>query len=234
MHPFHSWQKTMVFFLLLVLASGCSSPSRRQETPLSKTQEKPDVIIRLIRDPVRSRPQHQMVLLPNAEGQTGQMIVRTAGGSQTIDRAYLATEITSPDAAPSPPAEMPLETVQRIFGAALSALPDGSAHIILYFKGVSSELTPESSALIPNIVSVILQRQSSDISVVGHADRTGSESFNLKLSRERAESVRRLLTDAGIPAEHLDILFYGEKVPLIPTAKGVPEPRNRRVEVIVR
>jgi outer membrane protein OmpA-like peptidoglycan-associated protein len=233
MHPIHPWRKSTVVFLFLLLALGCSH-SPPQETPLSNTKDKPEVIIRLIMDPVRSRPQHQMVLLPNAEGQTGQMIVRTSGGTQTIDRAYLATEITSPDAAPSPPAEMSPETVQRIFGAALSALPDGSVHIILYFKGVSSELNPESAAMIPSIVSVIEQRRSSDISVVGHADRTGSEPLNLKLSQERAESVRRLLTGAGIPDEHLDIHFYGDKVPLIPAAEGVPEPRNRRVEVIVR
>lgn len=233
MPAIHPWQKAFVSFLLLILTLGCGVSQQRQ-TPHSKSKETPEVFIRLIRDPVRSRPQHKMVLLPNDEGQTGQMIVRTSGGSQTIDRAYLATEITSPDAAPSPPAEMSPETVQQIFGAALSALPDASIHITLYFKGVSSELNPESAALIQNIVSVIQQRRSSDISVVGHADLTGSESLNLKLSRERAEAVRRLLTDAGIPDEYLYVQYYGEKVPLIPTSNGVPEPRNRRAEVIVR
>jgi outer membrane protein OmpA-like peptidoglycan-associated protein len=232
MHPMPPFLKTLVVFLFLIQASGCSH-SPRQETSPAKTQEKPDVIIRLIRDPVR-RPQHQMVLLPDAEGRTGQMTVRTSAGSQTLDRPYLATEIAAQDAAPSPPAEMPLETVQRIFGAALSALPDGAVHVLLYFKGVSSELIPDSIALIPDIVSLIQQRQSSDISVVGHADRIGSESVNLKLSRERAESVRRLLTGAGIPDEHLDVHFYGDKVPLVPTLKGVPEPHNRRVEVVIR
>jgi len=233
MPTIHPWQKAMVVFLLLIQASGCGL-SQRKETSLSKAKDTPEVIIRLIRDPIRSRPQHKMVLLPNAEGQTGLMTVRTPGGSQTIDRAYLATEITSPDAAPSPPAEMSLETVQRVFGAALSALPDSAVHIILYFNEASSVLIPESTAVIPKIVSVIKQRQSSDISVVGHTDRVGSESFNLNLSRERAESVRRLLTDAGIPDEHLNVHFYGEKVPLIPTSDSVAEPRNRRVEVVIR
>ena len=233
MPTIHPWQKAMAVFLLLIQASGCGL-SQRKEASLSKAKDTPEVIIRLIRDPIRSRPQHKMVLLPNAEGQTGLMTVRTPGGSQTIDRAYLATEITSPDAAPSPPAEMSLETVQRVFGAALSALPDSAVHIILYFNEASSVLIPESTAVIPKIVSVIKQRQSSDISVVGHADRVGPESFNLNLSRERAESVRRLLTDAGIPDEHLNVHFYGEKVPLIPTLDGVAEPRNRRVEVVIR
>ncbi|MBI5592223.1 MAG: OmpA family protein [Deltaproteobacteria bacterium] len=234
MRPNHPWQKTMIAFLLLVLASGCASHSPRPETPPSKTGETPEVIIRLIRDPVRTRPQHQMVLLPNAEGRTGRLIVRTSGGTQTMDRPYLATEITSPDAAPSPPAEMSPETVQRIFGAALSALPDSAVHILLYFQGTSSVLIPESTEMIPKIISVIEQRRSSDIGIAGHADRTGSESVNLKLSRERAESVRRLLTDAGIPSEHLDVHFFGDKLPLIPTPNRVSEPRNRRVEVIIR
>ncbi len=233
MPTIHPWPKAMVVFLLLIQASGCSL-SPRKEMSLSKARDTPEVIIRLIRDPVRSRPQHKMVLLPNAEGQTGLMTVRTSGGSQTIDRAYLATEITSPDAAPSPPTEMSLETVQRVFGAALSALPDSAEHIIIYFNEASSVLIPESIAMIPKIVSVIKQRQSSDISVVGHADRVGSESFNLNLSRERAEYVRQLLTDAGVPDEHMNVHFYGEKVPLIPTLDGVAEPRNRRVEAVIR
>lgn len=229
----HPWQKAFAAFFLLMLVSGCGV-SKQPQTPHSKNQNTSEVIIRLIRDPIRTRPQHKMVLLPNPEGRTGQMIVRTSGGSQTIERPYLATEITSADVAPSPPSEMSPETVQQIFGAALSALPDASIHIILYFKGVSSELNPESAALIPNIVSVIQQRQSSDISVVGHTDLTGSETFNLKLSQDRAETVRRLLTGAGVPDESLYIQYYGDKVPMIPTSKGVSEPRNRRVEVVVR
>jgi outer membrane protein OmpA-like peptidoglycan-associated protein len=42
------------------------------------------------------------------------------------------------------------------------------------------------------------------------------------------------MTDAGIPDEHLNVNFYGEKVPLIPTSDGVAEPRNRCVEVVMR
>jgi len=227
--------RIVLFIWLIVFTTGCGGPHRQTESSFpSSSQEKADVIIRLIREPAPARPQHQMVLLPNADGETGQMIIKTAAGSQTIDRAYLSTRIDSPEAAPNPPSEMSLEEIQRIFGAALSAMPDSAIHILLYFNQSSSELIPESGALIPQIVTLIAKRKATDISVWGHTDRVGSTDSNLKLSQARANTVSRLLMTQGVPAENLDIQFFGETLPHVPTAYGVSEPRNRRVEVVVR
>ncbi|MGD9972064.1 MAG: OmpA family protein [Desulfatirhabdiaceae bacterium] len=225
--------RVVIVSCLFLFAIGCSSHGV-VAPELPSASEKADVVIRLIRGGPPARPQHQMVLLPNEEGETGQMIIKTAAGSQTIDRAYLSTRIDSPDAAPKPPVEMPLEEIQRIFGAALSAMPDSAVHILLYFQLASSELLPESAALIPKIVMLITQRKSTDISLWGHTDRLGTPEFNLKLSQNRANTVSKLLTDTGVPAGYLDVQFFGEKLPRVPTSDGIGEPRNRRVEVVVR
>ena len=56
----------------------------------------------------------------------------------------------------------------------------------------------------------------------------------MNLSLERANEVRRMLVDQGVSAEYLNIEYYGESKPLVQTEDNVSEPKNRRVEVVVR
>lgn len=69
------------------------------------------------------------------------------------------------------------------------------------------------------------------IRVGGHTDATGDEAFNLKLSEQRAEAVRKSLIDLGVPAEAIQAAGYGESKPIdgYEPTHGV----NRRVEVVV-
>jgi len=75
---------------------------------------------------------------------------------------------------------------------------------------------------------------STDISVVGHTVVTGSDAYNSALSLKRAEIVRDALVGAGVPGEVIEIAYHGANNPLVPTPRGVPELRNRRVEVTIR
>ena len=70
--------------------------------------------------------------------------------------------------------------------------------------------------------------------MTGHTDRVGSVADNDRLSLQRAEAVRAMLIQRGIKASFLRAVGRGEREPLIPTADEQAEPRNRRVEVIVR
>lgn len=69
--------------------------------------------------------------------------------------------------------------------------------------------------------------------VVGHADRAGSSSYNLGLSEDRAEAIESLMTARGIPAGSITTRAEGEESPRVPTADGVRELQNRRVEILV-
>ena len=69
---------------------------------------------------------------------------------------------------------------------------------------------------------------------MGHTDRVGTEDYNIRLSSRRAYYVRDRLILNGIKSSALVVSFYGEAVPLVYTEDDIPEPRNRRVEVIVR
>jgi outer membrane protein OmpA-like peptidoglycan-associated protein len=71
------------------------------------------------------------------------------------------------------------------------------------------------------------------IQVNGYTDLSGTASYNQKLSVRRAESVEAELVKDGVPQGEIAIQGFGESNPLVPTAKGVREPQNRRVEIIL-
>ena len=73
-----------------------------------------------------------------------------------------------------------------------------------------------------------------DFSVTGHADRAGSEAYNLALSLRRANAVRDALVARGILSQNISVAGRGEAEPAVPTPDGVREPANRRVEIIIQ
>jgi len=117
---------------------------------------------------------------------------------------------------------------------ALSAQPPLPVHYILYFDSGSTKLIAESHKLIPEVIRTIRERNSNDVSVVGHSDTTGTRELNLDLSLKRAQAVSQLIIAAGIDPSSLEITSHGKDNPLIPTGDNVDEPRNRRVEITVR
>ena len=84
------------------------------------------------------------------------------------------------------------------------------------------------------LVGQVAKRQAVEVQVTGHTDRVGSDANNDRLSLQRAEAVRTLLIQRGINSNFLRAVGRGEREPLIPTPDEQAEPRNRRVEVIVR
>jgi OmpA-OmpF porin, OOP family len=72
------------------------------------------------------------------------------------------------------------------------------------------------------------------IEVSGHADRTGSASYNQRLSVRRGEAVAAELVRRGVARNIITIQGFGFDRPLVPTAMGVREPQNRRVEIVLR
>ena len=174
------------------------------------------------------------MLLPDADGKVGRVIVTNRAGSRTLDRAGDATRILDAETAPTEPATMAAAEIEATFGAALSAQPTPPRHFTLYFEQGSTELTPASRAEFPAIVAAIHEYASVDTSVVGHSDTAGDARTNLALSLRRALAVGALLVAGGIDPGALDITSHGEANPLVATGDNVSEPRNRRVEVTVR
>jgi len=78
-------------------------------------------------------------------------------------------------------------------------------------------------------------RSVGDIRVLigGHADRSGTPDHNYQLSLKRAQNVRDKLIRLGVPARRISIRAHGETLPLVETPDGMPEMKNRRVEISI-
>jgi len=174
-----------------------------------------------------------VVLLPDPDGTTGQVIVSNPVGSVTMNSPNQATSTASARTAPKSPVVMEEEAIQSIFSGALEIQPKPPLHFLLYFREETT-LTSASSGLIPEILQAIQERDSTDISVVGHTDTTGNKEYNMDLSRRRAAAVQSLLLENGVQPDHVKTTSHGEENPLVKTGDNVSEPKNRRVEVVVR
>ncbi len=175
-----------------------------------------------------------VVLLPDPDGKTGRVLVSNKGGERLLTEANQATAISSPTVSPSSPFPMTDEDIRARYGEALAALPPPPVHFTLYFKSNSTDLTEDSKKLLDDILSTTLSRKSTDVSVVGHTDRLGAREHNFKLGLERAALIKQILVSHGVAADFIDVTSHGEDNPLVKTDDNVSEPRNRRVEVVVR
>jgi outer membrane protein OmpA-like peptidoglycan-associated protein len=176
----------------------------------------------------------RVVLLEDADGSVGRIEVKSAAGSQSLQTARQETQVKDPEASPTPPRTLAPEEITRQYGEALAALPQPPETFRLYFEADTTVLTTKSTADLQSILSAIQRRKSVDVRISGHTDRVGSEAYNLRLSLERAEAIRDHLVEAGVDLATIRLYSHGFSLPLVPTADQVPEPRNRRVEVIVR
>ncbi|MCP4578109.1 MAG: OmpA family protein [Deltaproteobacteria bacterium] len=124
--------------------------------------------------------------------------------------------------------------VRRIFKDALGAQPTPPVHFLLYFETGTTELTRKSMDQLPRVLKSIEDRRSVDLTVSGHTDRAGSKGYNRKLSLDRAKKVAEFLVFRGVDPKIIEITSHGEGNPLIKTPDGMAEPKNRRVEIVVR
>lgn len=102
---------------------------------------------------------------------------------------------------------------------------------IVFFDWDKSDITPEASGILNNAVTAYQNCGTAAIMLAGHADKSGSAQYNVGLSERRNTSVRNYLTGRGIPAARITSQAFGETMPRVPTADGVRELQNRRVEI---
>ena len=103
--------------------------------------------------------------------------------------------------------------------------------MLLSFDFDSAVIPATGLLKISEIVEMYEQGAPVTIVVSGHTDRAGPEPYNERLSRKRAESVRKKLIEAGVPVQLITATSHGERRPLLATENGVREPLNRRVEI---
>ncbi len=137
----------------------------------------------------------------------------------------------APAAAPMAPAPMMAAPAPRPAMAAPVA-PAVPQTYIVFFDFDKSNLTPEAQKVLERAAQDVRVGKGARIQVVGHADRSGSNSYNQRLSERRATVVKGELVRLGVNNGQIATRGAGENEPRVPTADGVREAQNRRAEII--
>lgn len=82
------------------------------------------------------------------------------------------------------------------------------------FEFDKSELLPSGREKLDTFISKLSDMKSESITVIGHTDRLGSESYNQHLSEQRAQAVKSYIVSMGVPAETIHAFGKGETQPV--------------------
>jgi len=132
-------------------------------------------------------------------------------------------------------------SLQMRFGAPTAAPPPppmpapvAAPSYMVFFDWDRADLSAQALSTIQQAAGAFKTKGSARITATGHADKSGPENYNMALSLRRANAVKDALVRDGVPAASIAVVGRGESQPLVPTADGVREPQNRRVEIVVQ
>ena len=118
--------------------------------------------------------------------------------------------------------QIPLEPTQHIMEEVFE----------IHFDFDKATIKPEYQDIIRRLADATQANKNIKVSVVGHTDTVGSQSYNYALGGRRAEAVQKLLIKYGIPASQIVAVSAGEQDLAVPTPDGVANAQNRRVRVV--
>jgi len=140
-----------------------------------------------------------------------------------FNRSMMATELAMA------PAPMPAPVAQK----APPAVAPGARPYLVFFDWDKSEIKPEGYIVLDQVAQRI-RTTGYSVYLVGHADSSGPNDYNMALSERRAEVVKEYLLAKGIPSNVISTKWVGENDPLITTFDDVREAQNRWVAIDVQ
>jgi outer membrane protein OmpA-like peptidoglycan-associated protein len=128
------------------------------------------------------------------------------------------------------------EIEQDLEGATVERIGEGIK--ITFDSGIlfdvdSASVQPLGKANLTKLAEILNKYEDTDILIEGHTDATGSEEYNLTLSRNRAQSVANDLQAVGVQAPRFTIMGYGELQPIAENETAEGRQANRRVELAI-
>ncbi len=100
----------------------------------------------------------------------------------------------------------------------------------IYFESDKSIIKEEFEEYLMNIVKILFSHSDIRIKVIGNTDSDGSDGYNEKLSKKRAEAIMEFLLNNGVKKERIEFEFRGEKKPVKSNKTGEGKKKNRRVD----
>jgi iron complex outermembrane receptor protein len=133
-----------------------------------------------------------------------------------------------------PPAAPPPAAPEAPQAAVPAPIVEPARTYLVFFDWDRADLTDRARQIVATAAAASTHVQLTRIEVDGYTDLSGTPAYNQKLSVRRAETVQKELVRDGVGTDKISIHGYGESNPLVPTAPGVREPQNRRVEIILK
>ena len=130
------------------------------------------------------------------------------------------------NAAPPPPPPAPAPMV--------APAPAPARTYLVFFDWDKADLTDRARQIVGEAATASTHVTYTKIQVNGYTDTSGTPAYNQRLSVRRAQAVAAELVKDGVPKTAISIAGFGETHLLVPTAAGVREPQNRRVEIIIQ
>jgi len=103
----------------------------------------------------------------------------------------------------------------------------------LTFEFGKADIKKESYPYLNELADTLIKAQNWTLEIHGHTDDRGSDDFNIKLSKKRADSVKNYLVMKGVLPETITTKGFGKSKPLVPNDSDENRQKNRRVEFII-
>ncbi|UTW56638.1 OmpA family protein [Kordiimonas sp. SCSIO 12610] len=155
------------------------------------------------------------------------------GGSNGIEPATVPEPVPEPAPKPAPAAAPEPKPEPKPAPKPEPKPAPLPGPFIVFFDFDSSSITDSAQSIIDAAADAFEKFKVVRIRATGHTDRAGSDNYNSRLSRKRAENVRSALIAKGVPAQAILVSSKGETSPLVSTADNVREAQNRRVEIVL-
>ncbi|RVQ64752.1 OmpA family protein [Croceicoccus ponticola] len=146
--------------------------------------------------------------------------LRDEDSIRKCDAAYLRWMAPPAPLAPPPPPPPPAAC--------------NTGNFIVFFDWDSAEITPEAASTLDGAIAGLADCSRISVQLGGYTDTSGSDGYNMGLAERRNAAVRSYLTARGLNDTIISSAAFGESKLRVPTADGVRELQNRRVELNVQ
>ena len=126
--------------------------------------------------------------------------------------------------------EIPGAEVERV-GEGINVTFDEASGV--YFDTEKYNINAKSQETLNKLAAIFKEYPKTNILVEGHTDNTGSDSYNLTLSKNRAQAVTNYMVTNGLDKGRFDTKWYGEAQPKYDNTTAEGRSKNRRVELAI-
>lgn len=126
--------------------------------------------------------------------------------------------------------EIPGAEVERVDDGIVVTFDESSG---VYFATDKYNINAASQTTLNKLAGVFKEYPDTNILVVGHTDNVGAESYNMTLSKNRAQAVTNYLTGLGLSSGRFTTNWFGESQPMHDNSTAEGRAKNRRVNVAI-